>query len=211
MNQNKFLEKFNLKTDSELEHIISDKITYVELARIAAIELLEKRNVKSTELDTAKTEINEKIIENEVQQTNKINNNNKFQAEFPNTISNAAKLIYLSLIFGLINTIIFKFTNVLQNFSNPKELITTIISVGLMIFIAYNISTGKKWARTVFLVFSIIGFIIYPFILIEFFRQNLLVGILSIISTSLQIYSLILLYKPDSKEWYLKQNKLVAK
>jgi len=57
MSKNIFLEKFKHKTDSELEHILSNKKTYTEEARSAAINLLEKRNVTSSELEKAQKEI----------------------------------------------------------------------------------------------------------------------------------------------------------
>ena len=46
MKENKFIEKFKDKSDLDLKQIISDKKTYVEPARIAAIELLKMRNWK---------------------------------------------------------------------------------------------------------------------------------------------------------------------
>ncbi len=57
MSKNRFLEKFKHKTDSELEYILFNKKTYTDEARNAAIILLEKRNVKSSELEKAQKEI----------------------------------------------------------------------------------------------------------------------------------------------------------
>jgi len=57
MIKNIFVEKFSHKTDSELEHIISNKKSYTEEAINAAIILLEKRNVTSSELEKAQKEI----------------------------------------------------------------------------------------------------------------------------------------------------------
>ena len=57
MSDNRFLEKFEHKTDSELEHILSNKKTYTEEARNAAIILLEKRSVKPSELEKAQKEV----------------------------------------------------------------------------------------------------------------------------------------------------------
>lgn len=61
MKQNRFIEKFELKSDKELERIMnsSDK-DFVEDARLAAIYLLEKRNGKSVETQNAQMIIEEK-------------------------------------------------------------------------------------------------------------------------------------------------------
>lgn len=56
---NKFVEKFQDKTDSELQNIISDKKSYVEEARLASIQILKERNGNSLELETAEKELRE--------------------------------------------------------------------------------------------------------------------------------------------------------
>jgi hypothetical protein len=57
MSENMFLKKFESKSDDELERIIHDKSKYVEQARIAAIEILTKRNGQTESKVKAETEI----------------------------------------------------------------------------------------------------------------------------------------------------------
>ena len=57
MSKNKFIEKFQDKTDSELRNIISDKKSYAEEARLASIQILKERNGNSLELETAEKEL----------------------------------------------------------------------------------------------------------------------------------------------------------
>lgn len=57
MSENRFLKKFEYKSDSELERIINDKETFVELARIAAIEILKERNGQTESTKKAETEM----------------------------------------------------------------------------------------------------------------------------------------------------------
>jgi hypothetical protein len=57
MSENRFLKKFESKSDSELEQIINDKETFVEQARIAAIEILKERNGQTESTEKAETEI----------------------------------------------------------------------------------------------------------------------------------------------------------
>lgn len=57
MPTNKFIEKFQDKTDSELQNIISDKKAYVEEARMASIQILKERNGHSQELEAVEKEL----------------------------------------------------------------------------------------------------------------------------------------------------------
>lgn len=123
----------------------------------------------------------------------------------PKSISIAAKVIYLTLGIGIINSVIMELTTDFNNLSDPKNLIILIFSIGLMAFFSYKIHIGKKWARTTFLVLFLIGLIMLPFTLIQFFKLNPTTGVISLIQTGLQIYALILLYRPDSKDWYSKK------
>lgn len=57
MSENIFLKKFESKSDSDLERIINDKETFVEQARIAAIEILKERNGQTEFTEKAETEM----------------------------------------------------------------------------------------------------------------------------------------------------------
>lgn len=57
MSKNIFIEKFQDKTDAELQNIISDKKKYVEKARLASIQILKERNGNSQELENAEKEL----------------------------------------------------------------------------------------------------------------------------------------------------------
>ena len=57
MSENKFIEKFRNKTDSELEYILENKKSYDEKAVSASIHILKERNGKSPEIETVENEI----------------------------------------------------------------------------------------------------------------------------------------------------------
>jgi len=57
MSENRFLKKFESKSDSDLERIINDKETFVVQARIAAIEILKERNRQTESTEKAENEI----------------------------------------------------------------------------------------------------------------------------------------------------------
>ena len=52
MNENRFIEKFQKKTDSELKFILENRKKYNEKALAAAIYILNDRNGKSPEIET---------------------------------------------------------------------------------------------------------------------------------------------------------------
>lgn len=84
MKQNKFIEKFKDKTDAELREIIANKKTYIESARIAAIELLKSRNEDSESVAHFENEIKtDRAIasEKKAKQRAPIQNENTFKAK----------------------------------------------------------------------------------------------------------------------------------
>jgi hypothetical protein len=124
--------------------------------------------------------------------------------QIPKSISTAAKLIYLSLVVGFINAVILEYTTSFKNLSDPQKLIVLSLSVGLMAFFGFKIQMGKKWARNIFLVMSILMCFTFPNTLIQFFKLNPLTGIISIFQVGLLIFSLYLLFNRNSTEWYYK-------
>ncbi|RSK41321.1 hypothetical protein [Mangrovimonas spongiae] len=57
MSENRFIEKFQNKTDSELEYILENKKSYNEQAIAASIHILKERNGKTPELESVESEI----------------------------------------------------------------------------------------------------------------------------------------------------------
>lgn len=73
MQENTFLKKFEHKSNSELKHIITNKTTYIQEARLAALQLLERRGHSSDQIITARKEIsilNKKDIGSTVKKKN---------------------------------------------------------------------------------------------------------------------------------------------
>jgi hypothetical protein len=204
--ENSYTYKMTNKSDSELLDYVNNRTQFQADAVIAAIIELDKRGKADSAILGIKKQIEQKI-ENRNEQIQQSREDFKVPKDLPKTISNAAKLIYLTLGIGIVNSIIMELTTVFNNISDPKNLFVLIISLGLMAFFAYKIHMGKKWARTTFLVLFLIGMIMFPFTLIQFFQLNPLTGIISLTQTGLQIYALILLYKPDSKDWYVNNSK----
>jgi hypothetical protein len=131
-------------------------------------------------------------------------NSIRIPSGLPKSISLGSKLLYLSLLLGLINSFLLEFTTTFKNLSDPRALTISIFTLGLMLFFAYKIQMGKNWARITFIVLFTLGLLFYPKTLIQFLYLNPISFTISIMQTGLQIFALILLFKPDSKNWYNK-------
>ena len=203
----KFTEKFKDKADLELTEYINNKTSYQKDAILTAIIELENRGQLNEKIASLKNEL---LIELELEKKQKNRSlESKIPADLPKTISNSAKLIYASIILGIINPIIIELTTDVQNFSNPTNLVIILVGTSILAFLAYDINKGKNWARIVFTVLCGIGFLMFPLVLPDTFRLNPIVGIFSTIQAVLQGIAIVLLFKSKSRTWYRnsKQNE----
>lgn len=199
----KFARTLKNKTDSELLEYLNNRNLYQQEAILSVIDELESRGKSNSNSNAIKTEINDEI---ELKETVRESNKAHYQVakDLPISISSAVKVIYFSAVLGLINPLIIYLAGVIENFPNLNSLIIIILSTSLVVFLGFQVHCGKKWARTVFLVFYLVGLIPSPLVILDSFRLSPLIGILSLAQVVVQGYALILLYRPSSKEWYLK-------
>ncbi len=199
----KFSEKFKAKTDSELLEIVENISSYQKEAIFTAIFELESRGITNNGIAVLKNKIQSQIElgSNNEQPTKR----NKIPADLPNTISNSSKVIYLSAALGIINPILVNLLTNIDNFSDPTNLVIIIVSTGILVFLGYDINLGKNWARIVFTVLFGLGFLMLPLVIPETFRLNPIVGTLSLFQAILQGLAILLLFKSESRDWYLKQ------
>ncbi|MCG7500603.1 hypothetical protein MHM83_01840 [Tenacibaculum sp. Mcav3-52] len=127
---------------------------------------------------------------------------NKSSIDLPKSITDSAKLIYVSALFGIINPIIVELTTKIKNFSNPINLAIILISTGVLVLFAYNINKGKNWARIIFTVLCGLGLLMSPFVISDSFKLNPIIGVLSLAQAILQILAVVLMFKRDSRKWY---------
>jgi len=204
--ENSFTSKMISKSDSDLLDYVNNYTQYQDNAVISAINELDKRGKADSEILEIKNQIIQKI-DNQNQQIQQSKDEFKIPNDIPKTISNAAKLLYLTIGIGIVNSLLMEFTTDYQSYSDPKTLSILVISLGLMGFFAYMINIGRKWARNTFLVLFGLGFLMFPFTITHYFGLNPLIGLLSLTQTGLQIFALILLFKKETKDWYKKMNE----
>ncbi len=120
----------------------------------------------------------------------------------PKKLTFAINLFIVSIALGFINSIISERTTEMKNYTSGLGLSTTIFTFILFVFFVYQMNAGKKWARTTFLVLSILGGLIFPFTIIALFKSNPIIGIITIISTIIQIIAFIQIYGKECNEWF---------
>lgn len=101
--------------------------------------------------------------------------------ERPKKIKQAANLIYLSLLVGLIKSLLYETMTTQKMLSDPKPLTVVIITLLFLGWLGYMIGKGKNWARITFLILCLVGMLGYPFIVINEFQTIPLIGIVSIV------------------------------
>jgi cation transport ATPase len=157
MNDNRFLQKFKGHSDTELEQIINDQETFVEEARIAAIQLLKERNGKNDSIEKAEAEI-ESVKEHKRQLQEKIKEEHRedYSTEDPNAPKLYSKRVIMlfaalfSTIFGAVLMMI-NFKEVGNQKAKVQVLIFGILYTGLIIFIVNaldiqtNIGIALNW------------------------------------------------------------------
>ena len=164
------------KTNKELEEYLKNGNRFIPEARMYAFEILKERGVEFSEAETQRimllTPQEAKVEEIEVHANYK----------------KAANLIYVSAALGLINVILS------PEHINAFGIIVAIFSLGLIVGIGYLVSTGNEWIKYVLLVLMILGLLAIPYMLLNIVNKPV-IGIINIIQTALQIYSLVLLFR----------------
>lgn len=133
---------------------------------------------------------------------------NNINIQKPKKLTSAIKLFIVSIILGLINSIISEITTEMKNYSSGLGLTTTIFTFVLFVFFVYQMNEGKKWARNTFLVLSILGALFFPFTIVILFEANPIIGIITIISSVIQVIAFVHLFSKECNEWFNKFNQL---
>ena len=123
-------------------------------------------------------------------------------SEIPKKVKQAVKLIYLSILVGIIKSVLYETMTSQKMLSIPKSLTIGIMTIILIGFLGYKIGQGKNWSRITLLVLTLIGMTEYPFIVIREFQTSPVIAIVSIVQMLIQFYALIFVFSGDSKQWF---------
>lgn len=121
----------------------------------------------------------------------------------PKKLSLAINLFIISIILGFINSIISEFTTEIKNYTSGLGLSTTIFTFAMFVFFIYQMNAGKKWARTTFLILSLLGALFFPFTIVTLFQANPIIGVITLISSIIQIFAFFFIYSKECNEWFV--------
>jgi len=128
MNENKYIEKFQKKTDTELEFIIENKEKYNEEAVFASIEILGDRNGKKSELESVGDEIESAPKRKNITQKKLIEEDKETITDNPNAPELYSKrvIIVFSGLFSTIFGAVLLMYNMKQT-NNPRGRIQVLV------------------------------------------------------------------------------------
>jgi hypothetical protein len=188
------------KSDAELYTIASSYEKYSSDALKALIAESEKRNIVLPEASSIQGKL--MTTESEVL---KEQESSRIPENLPSTIRLASDLFYSTIPLGFINLIVFERLGILV--LDTKQLATGIITWLLTAAVAYWIRTGSATSRTVMIIFTVFGILVFIPLIIELVQFSILAGLLSTLINGISIYVVILLFKKQSKVWYSERKK----
>ena len=165
------------KSNHELEKYIEVGNRYVLEANLHAYDILKSRGREFTD------EENERIT------SLMTKNDKKFENIIHSNHKKSADLLYLSGVLGIISLILSY-----ETFDNGKKIFIAFISLAFVFGVGYLVSKGTTWIKNFLLVILILGLLGFPFVILNLKNQPVL-GIINIVQTILQIWSLVLLFK----------------
>lgn len=165
------------KSNQELERYIASDSKFVPEANLLAYEILKARGREFTPEET------ERIISLKNEQTQK----NAEVIIHPN-YKKSADLIYISAALGIGNLIW-----TYDTLNSGIKIFIAVISVAFVFGIGYLISKGTEWIKYLLLILFIMGLIGLPYIIINL-KNEPIVGVINIVQTVLQIWTLVLLF-----------------
>ena len=124
----------------------------------------------------------------------------------PIDVSRGVKLAYTSLLFGIVSEAVD-----FRHFLAVGNLISSVFTYGLVLFLIMKVSRGQNWARIVLLLMLLVGLAafsimflvgVYPMFLPDAWKRNPTMILLVIVPTLLQGAALFLWFKPSSGAWF---------
>jgi hypothetical protein len=160
MNENKFIEKFQLKTDSELEYILENKQSYNEQAVSASIQILKERNGQSIELESVENEIEvakekKEIIQRKVVEGEKKKSNITDDPNAPELHSKRVIMVFSGLFSAIFGAVLLMYN--MKQTDNKKGQIQVLIFGILYTIATLTIITLLDIRGNIALIFNIAG------------------------------------------------------
>jgi hypothetical protein len=121
----------------------------------------------------------------------------------PKSILAAKNILYAAVFLGAVIILVIGMSRGFQNFLKTPGWIAGTASLVVVFIFVKQIELGKKWARTLFLIFFILEALLTPFKLISLLKGNFLLDVLFLIQAILQIFALKFLFTQKSTLWFI--------
>lgn len=120
--------------------------------------------------------------------------------EKPKKVVTAIKLLYLMIAIGVIRTVMTVLRHV--DVRSPHSLIITkILIYAASLFLIYQISKGKNWARWLLLIIFAIAFPLSVMPTFDAITHNPVHALLGLLQLGLYIIAMVYLFQRSSSEW----------
>jgi hypothetical protein len=120
----------------------------------------------------------------------------------PASIVAAKNILYASLFVSLINWTIAHFTTDPHLMTPAQQMAELVLTLLIVFALTKLITMGKKWARTVLLVFFLLSMAAAALALPAILRANILLGVLGLLLAILQVLALYYLFARTSTQWF---------
>ena len=120
----------------------------------------------------------------------------------PKSFLTARQVLYTCLFLNALQFVLSELNVGLYHSGGIPAAGIVIIYTALCLWLIKEMSIVKKWARTVLTAVLIITMVSYPVVVLAELKTSLFQIVLLVMQYALEIYALVLLYKPECTTWF---------
>ena len=122
----------------------------------------------------------------------------------PAKVALAVKMLYVVVGIGVIRTIMTVVRH--MDVRSPDFLIMTkLLTYAFSVYLIYQISKGKNWARWALVVIFVVSIPLTILPAFDSFSHNPIHNLLGFVQIGLYVYGLVLLFQKDAAGWFAAQ------
>jgi hypothetical protein len=120
----------------------------------------------------------------------------------PASIVAAKNILYAGIFLSVLTWALGWWTTTLYATAPVQNLVTLIVTIGIVFALIKCIGLGMKWARVVLLVLFLLGLALFPWTFVAVLKASILLAVLILLQTILQIIALYYLFSRASTQWF---------
>ena len=123
----------------------------------------------------------------------------------PDQVKTAVNLLYASLAIGVLNLIL-SLAAIVEQSLVVFVIVVAVITISILFFLIVMISSGKNWARIVFLILYVIGLPGQVATVLQLMTAYSFISLTGTVQTILQLVAIVLLFQSASTAWFKRDN-----